>query len=238
MPPNNVSDNLEAQWTAVDRYIEEKLIATDTSLTAALAATLAANAEARLPAIDVAPNQGKMLHLFARMQQASRILEIGTLGGYSTIWLAKALPANGTLITLEFDARHAHVAQTNIAKANLLASVEIRLGPAADSLQQLHREGTEPFDMIFIDADKPNNPVYLDLALKLARAGTLIVCDNVIREGELANAASTDPAVRGTRRMFDLLADNPRLTATAIQTVGQKGYDGFALALVLPDSSG
>jgi predicted O-methyltransferase YrrM len=216
-------------WSEVDTYIDTTLHLSDSILEN----TLAANAAAGLPLIDVAPNQGKLLHLFARMQKAKRILEIGTLGGYSTICLARALPADGHLITLEFSQKHATVAQQNIANAGLAHLVEIRQGPAADSLRQLQKDHVAPFDMIFIDADKPNNPVYLEWAITLSHPGTLILCDNVIREGEIADPASTDPSVTGTRSMFDMLAANPRLSATAIQTVGSKGYDGFAMALVL-----
>ena len=218
----------EQTWTSVDSYLNEALISKDPTL----AAALAANAAANLPSIDVSPTQGKFLHLLARLQGAMRILEIGTLGGYSTIWLARALPPLGRLISLEFEPRHAAVAKENIAEAGLASIVEIRIGPAADSLAQLHAENPEPFDLIFIDADKPNNPVYLEWALKLSRKGTLIVVDNVIREGEVADPTSTDPSVQGTRAMFEMLAANPHLLATALQTVGSKGYDGFALALV------
>jgi predicted O-methyltransferase YrrM len=215
-------------WSAVDSYITETLIAADPILEAALAA----NAAAGLPSIDLAPNQGKFLHLLARIQGAKRILEIGTLGGYSTIWLARALPPDGRLITLEFEPKHAAVAQANIAHAGL-SSVEIRLGSAAESLAQLHSENQQPFDLIFIDADKPNNPTYLEWSIRLSRPGTLIVCDNVIRDGEIADPKSTDPKVQGTRTMFEMLSADPRLEATALQTVGSKGYDGFAMALVV-----
>jgi predicted O-methyltransferase YrrM len=228
-------------WTKVDNYLTRNLIPADPILESALAA----NAAAGLPAIDVTPTQAKFLHLLALIQNARRILEIGTLGGYSTIWLARALPSDGKLITLEFEPKHAAVAKANLQKANLAHLVEIRLGPAADSLVQLHAESQPPFDLIFIDADKPNNPTYLEGALKLSRKGTLIVIDNVIREGEIANPDSTDLAVQGTRTMFDRLAalqnpapqagqhGHPRVLATALQTVGCKGYDGFAIALVL-----
>jgi predicted O-methyltransferase YrrM len=218
----------EQTWTSVDSYLNEALISKDPTL----AAALAANAAANLPSIDVSPTQGKFLHLLARLQGAMRILEIGTLGGYSTIWLARALPPLGRLISLEFEPRHAAVAKENIAEAGLASIVEIRIGPAADSLAQLHAENPEPFDLIFIDADKPNNPVYLEWALKLSRKGTLIVVDNVIRDGKIADPNNTDPAITGTRAMFEMLAANPHLLATALQTVGSKGYDGFALALV------
>jgi len=219
------------QWDAVDRYIVETLIPSDPILEAALEA----NAAAGLPSIDVAPNQGKLLHLLALTKGVRRILEVGTLGGYSTIWLARALPPDGRLLTLEFNPKHAGVAEANLQRAGLSGKVEIRVGPAAESLAQLHRQGAGPFDMIFIDADKPNNPAYLAWALKLAKRGTLIVTDNVVREGKIADAASTDPAIVGTRAMFEQMGAEPRLSATAIQTVGGKGYDGFAMALVVAD---
>jgi len=221
----------EQTWTAVDSYLTETLIPKDASLESALAA----NAAAGLPSIDVSPTQGKFLHLLARIQGAMRILEIGTLGGYSTIWLARALPPEGHLLTLEFEPKHASVAKENIARAGLAHLVEIQIGPAADSLAKLHAARPKPFDLIFIDADKPNNPAYLEWALKLSRKGTLIVIDNVIREGEIADPASTDPKVTGTRTMFEMIGANPRLSGTALQTVGSKGYDGFALALVTSD---
>lgn len=218
-------------WAQVDEYLADALIPPDSALDAARAA----NAAAELPPIDVSPLQGKFLHLLAQVRGAARILEIGTLGGYSTIWLARALPSGGKLITLEYSPHHAAVAAENIARAGLADRVEIRVGAAADSLAALCAEGAEPFDMIFIDADKPNNPVYLEWSLKLARKGTLIVTDNVIRDGEVANPESDDPSVVGTRAMFAGMASERRLSATAIQTVGAKGYDGFALALVIAD---
>jgi predicted O-methyltransferase YrrM len=223
--PREIQDAL---WTDVDRYLNATLVPSEVVLESALAA----NAAAELPSIDVSPTQGKFLHMLALMLGARRILEIGTLGGYSTIWLARALPRNGRLITMEFSPKHAAVAEENIARAGFEKIVEIRIGPAADSLAQLHAENPQPFDLIFIDADKPSNPTYLEWAIKLSRKGTLIVVDNVIRDGEIANASSTDPAIIGTRAMFEMLSANPRLCATALQTVGSKGYDGFALALV------
>jgi predicted O-methyltransferase YrrM len=226
MSPREIESDL---WTSVDQYLTEILVPKDASLESALAA----NAAAGLPSIDVSPTQGKFLHLLARIQGAMRILEIGTLGGYSTIWLARALPPLGTLISLEFNPKHAAVAKENIAQAGLASIVEIRIGPAADSLAQLQAENAEPFDLIFIDADKPNNPTYLEWALKLSRKGTLIVVDNVIRDGQIADPNNPDPAITGTRTMFEMLAANPRLESTALQTVGGKGYDGFAFALVL-----
>ena len=219
----------QALWTAVDTYLADTLLPADPGLDT----TLAANQAAGLPSIDIAPNQGMFLHLLARLARARRILEIGTLGGYSTTWLARALPTDGKLITLEFESKHAAVAQSNIARAGLANIVEIRIGPALDSLAQILTENPEPFDLIFIDADKPNNPNYLDFALKLSRPGTLILCDNVIREGAIIDADSTDLSVQGTRTLFEHIGANPRLAATALQTVGSKGYDGIAMAIVL-----
>ena len=223
-----MSDSSGELWTAVDEYLVGKLIPTDGALTAARAA----NAEATLPAIDVSPAQGKFLYLLAKIQGARRILEVGTLGGYSTIWLARALPEGGKLVTLEIEKRHAEVALKNVQRACVAERVELRLAPAAESLAALVKEGVEPFDFIFIDADKPNNPVYLEWAMKLARPGTVVVVDNVIREGAVVDAESKDASVQGTRRLFDLMASNPRLEATALQTVGSKGYDGFVMAIV------
>jgi predicted O-methyltransferase YrrM len=216
-------------WTAVDQYLVEQLIPADPVLESARQA----NAAAGLPAIDVSPVQGKLLHLLARMQRAERILEMGTLGGYSTIWLARALPPHGRLVTLEFQAKHVEVARQNLERAGLTSKVEMRQGPAATSLEQLHAEGAAPFDMIFVDADKRNNPVYLEWSLRLSRPGTLIVVDNVVRDGAVVDAQSEDPDIQGIRRFFEMLAKEPRLSATAIQTVGSKGYDGFVLALVV-----
>ena len=227
--PEELEDN--PLWTQVDEYLADALIPADPALDAARAA----NAAAELPPIDVSPLQGKFLHLLTQLRGATRILEIGTLGGYSTIWLARALPPHGKLITLEYEPRHAEVAAENIARAGLASKVEIRVGAAADSLAALHAESVAPFDLIFIDADKPNNSVYLDWALKLARQGTLIVTDNVIRDGEVANPASDDPSIVGTRAMFARMSTDPRLSCTALQTVGIKGYDGFAFALVISD---
>jgi len=221
----------EDQWTAVDKYITDSLALSDPALDAALAA----NAAAALPSIDVSPSQGKLLQLLAQLQGARRILEIGTLGGYSTICMARALPVGGRLVTLEVDAKHAEVARSNIARAGFAKVVEIRVGPALDTLARMQEEGIEPFDMIFIDADKPNMPAYLGWALKLSRRGSLILCDNVVREGAVADADSPDPRVQGARRLFEMLGAEPRLSATALQTVGSKGYDGFAMALVISD---
>ncbi|MDT0571268.1 O-methyltransferase [Streptomyces sp. DSM 3412] len=216
-------------WDDVDAYFSTHLAPNDE----ALAAALRDNEAAGLPAIDVAANQGKFLHLLALIQGARRILEIGTLGGYSTIWLARALPADGRLISLEYSARHAEVACRNIARAGLGGLVEVRVGPALESLPKLTDENPEPFDLVFIDADKANNPHYVEWALKLTRAGSVIVVDNVVRGGRVADADSTEPDVRGTRAAIELIATHPRLSGTALQTVGSKGYDGFALARVL-----
>ncbi len=221
----------QEQWTAVDRYITDLLGPPDPALDAALQATAAAG----LPPHNVSPNQGKLLLLLAQLQRARTILEIGTLGGYSTIWLARALPADGRLITLEADPKHADVARANIARAALADVVELRLGRALDTLPQLAAEDRGPFDVIFIDADKPSNPEYFAWALKLSRRGTLIIVDNVVRNGAVIDAASGDPSVQGVRRFNELLAAEPRVSATAIQTVGSKGYDGFAIALVTAD---
>jgi predicted O-methyltransferase YrrM len=213
-------------WMRVDDYIAATLLPPDPVLDAALAA----NAAAGLPAIDVAPAEGRFLHILARMVGARRILEIGTLGGYSTIWLARALPEGGQLVTLEADPAHAAVARGNIERAGLADVVDLRLGRALDTLPALADEA--PFDLVFIDADKPSNPDYLAWALRLARPGTVIVCDNVVREGRVADAGSVEPAILGTRRLFEMLAAEPRLTATALQTLGSKGWDGFAFATV------
>src|ERR1700749_2653548 len=215
----------EELWAKVDDYLVEKLIPADAALTLAREA----DAEATLPAIDVSPAQGKFLYLLAKIQGARRILEVGTLGGYSTIWLARALPKGGKLITLEIEKRHADVARENLKRAGVASLVEQRVAPAAESLEALVKEGAGPFDLIFIDADKPNNPVYLDWAMRLARPGTLGIVDNVIREGAVIEAMSKDESVRGTRRLFDLMASDQRLEATALQTVGSKGYDGFVV---------
>jgi predicted O-methyltransferase YrrM len=215
-------------WTDVDNYLVENLIPADPALDKALKSNQAAG----LPTIDVAPNQGKLLHLLARIQGARRILEIGTLGGYSTIWLARALPSDGNLVTLEVEAKHAEVARANIERAGLSSLVQLRLGPALESLLQLQKEGAKPFDLIFIDADKQNIPAYLESSLRLSRPGTVIITDNVIRDGAIINAEDPDPRVQGVRRLFEMMSADPRLDATALQTVGTKGYDGFTLAIV------
>jgi predicted O-methyltransferase YrrM len=218
----------EEQWTAVDQFLSAELVPADPVLVAALKDCAAAG----LPPIQVSACQGKLLQLLARVHQARRILEIGTLGGYSTIWLARALPAGGRLITLEVSADHARVARHNIARAKLSDIVELRVGSALETLPRLRAEGQEPFDFIFIDADKVNTPEYFDWSLKLSRLGSLIIVDNVVRKGELVVTSSKDPNVQGMRRFIQALGKEPRVTATAIQTVGSKGYDGFALALV------
>lgn len=210
-------------------YFCEALIPFDPVLSDALRDSDAAG----LPQHNVSPTQGKFLHLLAKLKGAQRILEIGTLGGYSTIWLARALPVGGSLVSLEANPTAAAVAKANIARAGLAHVVDIRLGKAVDSLAMLTQQRVAPFDLIFIDADKPNNPSYLEWSLKLSRPGTVIIGDNVVRNGAVADAASNDPNVLGVRRFFDLMAENPRLSATAIQTVGSKGYDGFSMAVVL-----
>lgn len=212
------------QWTAVDRYITDLFVPSDPALDAALEAST----EAGLPPINVSPNQGKLLFLMAKMKGVRSILEIGTLGGYSTIWLARALPAGGRLVTLEVNAEYAAVARRSFARAGLADVIELQLGPALDTLPKL----AGPFDMIFIDADKQSYPDYLRWAVKLSRPGSLIVADNVVRSGAVIDANSADPAVQGMRRFNAALAAEPRLIATAIQTVGVKGYDGFAVIVV------
>jgi len=219
---------VESLWQDVDDYIADRLIAADPALEAVLAANRAAN----LPAIDVAPNQGKLLQLIARIAGAKRILEIGTLGGYSTIWLAGALPAEGRLVTLERDPHHAAVARDNIVRAGFGAIVALIEGNAVDSLQSLADTGEPAFDLVFIDADKPSNPDYLRWAIRLSRPGSLIIVDNVVRGGKLIDAGSDDAAVRGTRTLLDLVGGDARLDATAIQTVGSKGHDGLLIARV------
>jgi predicted O-methyltransferase YrrM len=223
----------QERWTAVDSYINELLVREAPALQAAVRAGAAAG----LPPIAVTPSQGKLLELLARVQKARTILELGTLGGYSTIWLARALPAGGRLITLEAEPRYAEVAWANIVAAGFEAVVELRVGPALETLPKLTAEGAGPFDLVFIDADKANNPGYFEWSLKLSRPGTLIVADNIVRDGAILDPDAYDPAlgdagVQGVRRFYELVAAEPRVSATAIQTVGDKGYDGFALALV------
>jgi predicted O-methyltransferase YrrM len=218
-------------WTEVDRYLNKTLLTPDEPLKHALKASAAAG----LPPINVAPNQGKFLHLLARIQGARKILEIGTLGGYSTIWLARALPAGGRLITLEYDPKHADVARANLAHAGLADRVDLRVGRAVDTLAQLAAEGKAPFDLIFIDADKSGYPEYFEWSMKLSRRGSVIVADNVVRNGAVADATSSDANVQGVQRMHKLIAAEARVDATAIQTVGLKGYDGFTIMLVVAD---
>lgn len=221
----------QEKWTAVDRYITDMLLPPDPALDAALQASHVAG----LPPHNVSPNQRKLLMLLALIHKAHNILEIGTLGGYSTIWLARALPANGRLITLESDPKHAEVAHHNITRAGLINIVEVRVGKALDTLAKLATENCHPFDLIFIDADKPSNPEYFSWALKLSCKGSLIIADNVVRDGAVIEPDSVDPKVQGIRRFNEILGSEPRVTATAIQTVGSKGYDGFAIALVTSD---
>jgi len=218
----------KGDWAAVDDYIAEKLVGEDKHL----ADAREANAMGGLPPIDVSPVQGKFLYLLAKAVGARRILEVGTLGGYSTIWLARALSADGTLITLEIDPHHAEIARINLDRAGIGDKVEVRVGPAAESLDSLTKETGAPFDFVFIDANKQENRDYVQAAIGLARPGALIVVDNVIREGRVLDVHSEDSAVQGTRQLFDTLADEPRLDATALQTVGTKKWDGFVIAMV------
>ncbi len=219
----------DEKWTAIDSYLTGLFVARDEALDAALEASRAAG----LPSISVSPNEGKLLHLIARIHGARKILEIGTFGGYSTIWLARALPAGGRLITLDFDAKHTEVARVNIERAGLGHLVEQQLGLATESLAKLVEAGAEPFDFIFLDADKEGYTDYLEWSLKLSRVGTMIVADNVVRSGKVTDPQSGDAMVQGVRRFLDRLAAEPRLSATAIQTVGSKGHDGIAIALVV-----
>jgi predicted O-methyltransferase YrrM len=218
----------EDQWTRVDQYFSERLIPSDPILDSALEASAAAG----LPPIAVSPNQGKLLQMLAQIVGARSILEIGTLGGYSTIWLARALPADGRLITLELDPKHAKVAKQNVSRAGLRDLVDVRIGDALQTLAKLSTDRRGPFDLIFIDADKQHIPEYFEWALKLSRAGTLIIVDNVVRDGAVIDADSTDPSVEGVRRFVELLRSTSGVSGTAIQTVGIKGYDGFAIMLV------
>ena len=217
-----------SRWTAVDEYLEAKLVPADP----VLAEVLRSSAAAGLPDIQVSPTQGKFLHLLAKTLGARRVLEIGTLGGYSTIWLARALPRDGTVVTLEFDPKHAEVARANIARAGLQDRVELRLGAALETLPKLLAEKQGPFDLFFLDADKANTLAYFEWSLKLSRPGSLIVVDNVVRRGRLIETSSRQPDVRGMRDFLDALASDRRVSATGIQTVGRKGHDGFVLARV------
>ena len=218
----------EDQWTEVDQYFSESLLPSDPILESALEASVAAG----LPAISVSPNQGKLLQMLAQIVGARSILEIGTLGGYSTIWMARGLRAGGRLITLEVDPKHAEVAQLNVARAGLRDVVDVQIGNAVEILPRLSAERRGPFDLIFIDADKPNIPTYFEWALKLSRPGTLIIVDNVVRDGAVIDPDSSDPSVQGVRRFIQLLGAESRASGTVIQTVGIKGYDGFAIVLV------
>ncbi len=226
MPSEDAMENL---WIAVDAYFGDRLAPSD----AALDAALAANHAAHLPAIDVTPLQGKLLDLLVRITGAKRVLELGTLGGYSTLWLARALPKGGRLISLELDPHHAEIARANLANAGVLDHVDLRVGPAADQLRSMIANGDGPFDLIFIDADKAGYAEYLELSLQLARPGTVIFADNVVRDGKVIEPDNPDPNIQGVRRFTELVAADPRLSATVLQTVCGKGYDGFALALVL-----
>lgn len=217
---------MQQKWSAVDEYLAQQLLPEDGVLTQ----ILANNRRAGLPEIDVSPMQGQLLALLVRMTHAKRILEIGTLGAYSTVWMARELPSDGELLTLEFDALHAAIARENIEFAGLTRQVKLKEGPALETLESLGER--PPFDLIFIDADKPNNPNYLKWALHYSRPGTLIIGDNVVRDGEVTNPSSTDDRVQGVRKFIEMIGDNPHLTATAMQTVGTKGWDGFTLAWV------
>jgi predicted O-methyltransferase YrrM len=219
------------QWTDVDRYICEQLVASDEALDGAQQAAK----EAGLPPISVSAAQGKLLQVLVQLQRAKTVLEIGTLGGYSTIWMARALPAGGRLISLEIDPKHAEVATASLEAAGVGDKVEVRLGAAIDTLPALAAEGVGPFDLVFIDADKASNADYLAWALKLSRQGTMIIVDNVVRNGAVLDGETDNADIVGTRRLFDALAAEGRLNATAIQTVGAKGYDGFVIAVVDPD---
>lgn len=215
-------------WEQVDEYIVDRLCPNDRVLDE----VIVTNRKADLPEIDVTANQGKFLQLLVQIKGAKRILEIGTLGAYSTIWMARGLTEGGRIITLELSPHHAEVAKKNIARAGLEQTIEVRTGDALEQLAQMEKEGVEPFDLIFIDADKPNNPNYLRWALHFSRPGTVIVGDNVIRNGEIADRHSTDPRVQGVRTFFDMLSGDPNISATALQTVGSKGYDGFMIGIV------
>ncbi|MCL6745573.1 MULTISPECIES: O-methyltransferase [Kosakonia] len=217
---------MQQKWSAVDEYLVKQLIPEDEILTQ----VLANNQRAGLPAIDVSPAQGQLLALFVRMVRAKRILEIGTLGGYSTVWMARELPTGGELLTLEADPLHAAIARENLQLAGVAHQVTVAEGPALQTLENLGER--PPFDLIFIDADKPNNPNYLKWAMHYARPGTLIIGDNVVRDGEVTNPTTTDASVQGVRKFIEMIGADPRLTATAMQTVGVKGWDGFTLAWV------
>ena len=215
-------------WDKVDDYYAKAFDASDP----VMAKVLVASKKAGLPDIQVSPLQGRLLMMLAQSVGAKRILEVGTLGGYSTIWMARALPSDGALVTLEYELLHAKVASANIAMAGFSDKVQVRHGAAADSMAELVKEKTAPFDFVFIDADKLGYPAYLEWSLKLTRPGSLIVADNMVRNGKVADAQSRDAAVQGARKFNALVSKNPKLEATAVQTVGSKGYDGFVLARV------
>jgi len=219
---------MQETWAAVDRYFGERLAPHDE----ALAASIESNHAAGLPSIDVPALMGKFLALMVRISGARDVLEIGTLGGYSTIWLARALPEGGRVITLEIDPRHAEIARKNLERAGVRERVEITIGPAIDAMRALYERAAPAFDLIFIDADKKSIPEYLDWSMKLSRPGTVIIVDNVVRDGKVLDPHSDDDDIQGVRRMTELMASNPRLSATAIPTVGARGYDGFAMAVV------
>lgn len=219
----------QSQWGAVDRYAADLFLPPDAALEGALESSAAAD----LPPIAVSATQGKFLHVLARGQNARIILEIGTLGAYSTIWLARALPEGGRLVTLEVEPKHAHVARQNLERAGVADQVDLRLGSALRTLPQLIEQGSGPFDLVFIDAHKPEYADYLPWVLKLSRVGTLIIADNIVRKGEVVDGASSDENVQGVRRFNQAVAAEPRLSATVVQTVGSKGYDGFTFAVVI-----
>lgn len=222
-------EKAKAIWSKVDRYFADALIAPDPGLDTAIES----NQKAGLPAIDVTPLQGRFLEVLVRATNARRILEIGTLGGYSTIWLARALPPDGRIVTLELEPKHAEIARANLHRAGFANRVDVRVGPASQSLAALLREQAAPFDFIFIDADKAGYPDYLEWSLKLARPGTLIIADNVVRDGKVIDPKNPDPNIQGVRRFTELIANQPRLSTAVLQTVAGKGYDGFAIAVVL-----
>jgi predicted O-methyltransferase YrrM len=223
-------DRVAGVWTAVDEYVDGLVVDQDAGLRGALERSAAAG----LPSINVTPAQGKLLHLLARSIGARAILEIGTLGGYSTIWFARAVAPGGRVITIEAEPKHAAIARENIARAGAAALVDLRVGRALDVLPSVEREGLGPFDLVFVDADKPSTPDYFRWALRLARVGSLILIDNVVRDGEVADAHSQDPAVVAMRTVLAMMASEPRVSTTVLQTVGAKGYDGLAVALVIP----
>lgn len=223
-----MNDDLSSTWAAVDALAEEWLGARDDTLDEVLARCTRAG----LPAIAVSPCQGKLLHLLARISGAKRVLEVGTLGGYSTIWLARALPMDGKIVTLEIDPHHARIARENFALAKVEHLIELREGAALKTLGELERAGVAPFDLVFIDADKPNNARYFEIALRLARPGAIIIVDNVVREGAVLDDSGANPSAEGSREVLRLMGKAPGAAATLVQTVGVKGYDGFAIAVV------